>query len=184
MACMMTHNASLTPLAPASPPLDTDTTTATTTYAVYFNTLPVHLWGRRGGRGGRDDQADSDSARPPPPPPPAASAPARRVSNPWSSVSFVPAHAGEVVFVQGLSCRVLWAKIDIDIDLPRGEGEEGPRPTRTSTSMAPLAAAAMPSAGAGGRSREAGRFGLVDGARVVALDGHQAQVKGHVGEGG
>lgn len=52
--------------------------------------------------------------------------------------------------------------------------------------MAPLAAATMSSTssgagagvgGAGGGGAAAGLFGLLDGSRVVALDGHQAQAR-------
>ncbi|CAM9837402.1 unnamed protein product [Pylaiella littoralis] len=129
---------------------ESGTTIATTSYAVYFSTLPVHLWGRRGGGDGSGQ------------PPPVASAPARRVPHSWSQVSFVPGHPGEVLFVQGWSCRVLWA------ELPRVKGPRG---------MAQTSALSRPGGSrSGGAVR--GRFGLVDGSRVVALDGHEAQARG------
>ncbi|CAN0564008.1 unnamed protein product, partial [Ectocarpus sp. 12 AP-2014] len=81
-----------------------DAATPITSYAVYFNTLPVHLWG--GPRTGSGGGGGSERTSPPPP-----SAPARRVPHAWSQVSFVPGHPGDVVFVQGRSCRVLWARL-------------------------------------------------------------------------
>ncbi|CAM9540198.1 unnamed protein product [Ectocarpus sp. 4 AP-2014] len=127
-----------------------DAATPITSYAVYFNTLPVHLWGgQRAGSGGGGGERTS-------PPPP--SAPARRVPHAWSQVSFVPGHPGDVVFVQGRSCRVLWAR------LPEAGGRK--------------AAAALTSRSGSAEAAGGGRFGLVDGSRVVALDGHRAQARG------
>lgn len=70
-------------------------------------------------------------------------------------MSFVPGRPGDVVFVQGWSPRVLLTT------LPKLEA-------RRVGLLAPSDQAAAPAAG--------GRFGLVTGSRVVALDGHQAQV--------
>lgn len=120
-------------------PFPAEADTVAGSYAVYFNTLPVHLWGRRGEDGARHA-------------PPIASAPARRLDHAWSQVTFVPGHAGELLFVQGWSNRVLLTS------LPKVK----PRQFASARSN--------PSGDAAG-----GRFGLLDGSRVVALDGHEGQ---------
>lgn len=81
-------------------PAEESVPTASRAYAVYFNTLPVHLWGRaqRGGSGAIGQ--DSRDSR-------ALQAPARRVRHAWSQVALVPGQEGEVIFVQGWSPRVL-----------------------------------------------------------------------------
>lgn len=122
---------------PRSFPAETDSVAGS--YAVYFKTLPVHLWGRRGEDGTRNS-------------PPIASAPARRLEHAWSQVTFVPGHAGELLFVQGWSNRVLLTS------LPKVESRQF-----VSARSNSLGAAA------------GGRLGLLDGSRVVALDGHEAQ---------
>lgn len=162
--CSLTApNNSVTPSArpppPAQPP---ETTTATIKYAVYFNTLPVHLWGRQGGDIGGDAGGASPRVA-------SRTAPPRRVSHAWSQVAFVPEHPGEILFVQGWSCRVLWAR------LPEGEGPRKMATTalsgwsRSGLEFVEQGAAAS---GVGG----GGRFGLVDGSRISALDGHKTQV--------
>ena len=113
-------------------------TIAVCTYAVYFSTLPVHLWGR--------SQAGDDSRASPPVP----SAPARRVERPWSQMAFVPGHPGEVVFVQGWSPRVLLTNLSTEEEDRCGGG----------TTLA-----------------RGERFGLLEGSRVLALDGHGAHVR-------
>lgn len=82
-----------------------------------------------------------------------APAPARRVEHAWSQVAFVPGHPGEVLFVQGCSPRVMLTT------LPKVGAA---RPTALPRLL---------------QTAAVGRFGLLDGSRVVALDGHQAQVR-------
>lgn len=65
----------------------------------------------------------------------------------------MPGHAGELLFVQGWSNRVLLTC------LPKVETRQ-------------FASARSNSSGAAA----GGRFGLLGGSRVVALDGHEAQV--------
>lgn len=119
-------------------------------FAVYFSTLPVHLWGQGGvGQGGVEGGRDS---------PKAVSIPARRVERAWSQMSFVPGQPGQILFVQGCSRRVLMTTLP------------APRPRR-------LGAASTSSTVIKSLDHQAGqKVELFHGSRVVALDGHQAQV--------
>ncbi len=190
-----------TPLPLPTPP--PETTTATIKYAVYFNTLPVHLWGgwgRRGEGGGDGQSCPHPAAFASTPTTFHAPAPARRLPHAWSCVSFVPEHPGEILFVQGWSCRVLWTMATTMTStmtrarLPEGEGprqkQEGvaaPMATNATNALlvsglsrsgSEVAVAAQGAAalGGGGGGGGGGRVGLADGSRIVALDGHKAQV--------
>ncbi|CAM9246347.1 unnamed protein product, partial [Discosporangium mesarthrocarpum] len=81
----------------------------------------------------------------------------RRISQAWTQASFVPRGKGEVILVQGCSPRLLLTV------LPDNNNNGSPNAT----------SGTMSSPGNSGRHS----FGLVDGSRVVALEGHKAQVK-------
>ncbi|CAM9608464.1 unnamed protein product, partial [Sphacelaria rigidula] len=120
--------------------------TSSRSYAVYFSTLPVHLWdrGRRRGDGATGQDSHASLATP-----------ARRVGHAWSQVAFVPGQEGEVVFVQGWSPRVLLTK------LPQEQGGAGGARNMDSSRQLSMSSSSS--------------IGFLDGSRVAALNGHESQ---------